>query len=140
MIVPPGRSSPLASAASIILSAMRSFTEPPGFRYSTFARIVAARPSVTDESRTSGVPPTSSEMCCAYFTVDVLRCVRRRGQRWLSRRSRPGAIIAPGRGTAGTGGRSGVDELVASGDDREQPEQLEVQPDQRDDEAEGGRP
>ena len=36
-IVPPGASAPERSAASIIPSAMRSFTEPPGFRYSTFA-------------------------------------------------------------------------------------------------------
>ncbi len=35
-MVPPGFSSPEASAASIIRSAMRSFTDPPGFRYSTF--------------------------------------------------------------------------------------------------------
>ena len=67
-IVPPGMSSPLASAASIIFRAMRSFTEPPGFMYSTLARIVAVRPAVTDVSWTSGVPPTSSEMCFAYFT------------------------------------------------------------------------
>ena len=36
-IVPPGWSSPEASAASIIRSAIRSFTEPPGLRYSTLA-------------------------------------------------------------------------------------------------------
>ena len=37
-IVPPGWSSPEASAASIMRMAMRSFTEPPGLRYSTLAR------------------------------------------------------------------------------------------------------
>ena len=37
-IVPPGLSRPSRSAASIIRTAMRSFTDPPGFRYSTFAR------------------------------------------------------------------------------------------------------
>ena len=36
-IVPPGLSSPEASAASIIRTAIRSFTEPPGLRYSTLA-------------------------------------------------------------------------------------------------------
>ena len=36
-IVPPGWSSPEASAASIIRVAIRSFTEPPGLRYSTLA-------------------------------------------------------------------------------------------------------
>ena len=36
-IVPPGLSFPSRSAASIIASPIRSFTEPPGFRYSSFA-------------------------------------------------------------------------------------------------------
>ena len=62
-IVPPGRSSPHASAASTIRSAMRSLTEPPGLKYSTFAS-TAVRPRrhsrVTERSRTSGVLPTSS--------------------------------------------------------------------------------
>ena len=39
-IVPPGFSSPSRSAASIIASPIRSLTEPPGFRYSSLARIV----------------------------------------------------------------------------------------------------
>jgi hypothetical protein len=34
-MVPPGFSSPPASAASTIRTAMRSFTEPPGLTYST---------------------------------------------------------------------------------------------------------
>jgi hypothetical protein len=59
-IVPPGFSSPDASAASIIRTAMRSFTEPPGLKYSTFASTVGASPSVTRFSRTSGVLPISS--------------------------------------------------------------------------------
>ena len=37
-IVPPGFSCPSRSAASIIASPIRSFTDPPGFRYSSFAR------------------------------------------------------------------------------------------------------
>ena len=53
-IVPPGFSFPSRSAASIIASPMRSFTEPPGFRYSSFARIVAgdvARDPVEPDDR-----------------------------------------------------------------------------------------
>ncbi|CAM5491702.1 hypothetical protein SVIOM342S_02855 [Streptomyces violaceorubidus] len=38
--------------------AMRSFTEPPGLKYSTLARTVALIPLVTLLSRTSGVLPT----------------------------------------------------------------------------------
>ncbi len=38
--------------------AMRSFTEPPGLKYSTLARTVALMPLVTLLSRTSGVLPT----------------------------------------------------------------------------------
>ena len=41
-MVPPGLSSPLASAASIILIAMRSLELPPGLRYSIFAATVPA--------------------------------------------------------------------------------------------------
>ena len=43
---PPGCSAPEASAASIIASAIRSFTEPPGFMYSTLAITCAGRPAV----------------------------------------------------------------------------------------------
>lgn len=57
-IVPPGFSSPLCSAASIMRRAMRSFTEPPGLKYSTLARTVAWMPLVTLLSLTSGVLPT----------------------------------------------------------------------------------
>ena len=70
-IVPPGWSSPLASAASIIRAAIRSFTEPPGLRYSTLASTSGAatasvgRSRVVD-SRTSGVLPTRSSSDSAY--------------------------------------------------------------------------
>ena len=43
-MVPPGFSSPEASAASTICRAMRSFTDPPGLRYSTLASTVQATP------------------------------------------------------------------------------------------------
>ena len=59
-IVPPGFSSPDASAASIMRSAIRSFTEPPGFMYSTFASTCASMPCATECRRTSGVLPMSS--------------------------------------------------------------------------------
>ncbi len=64
-IVPPGLSSPDFSAASTIRSAIRSFTDPPGLKYSTFASTAGPAPSavsplVTLRSRTSGVFPTSS--------------------------------------------------------------------------------
>ena len=59
-IVPPGFSFPSRSAASIIVIAIRSLTEPPGFRYSSFASSVAAPSGTTFCSRTSGVLPTSS--------------------------------------------------------------------------------
>ena len=39
-MVPPGRNSPLASAASIIFTAMRSLALPPGLRYSILAATV----------------------------------------------------------------------------------------------------
>ncbi len=67
-IVPPGFSSPEASAASIIRMAMRSFTEPPGLKYSTLARTVALIPSVTLLSLTRGVLPTSSMIESWYRT------------------------------------------------------------------------
>jgi hypothetical protein len=61
-ITPPGRSRPSRSAVSIIRRAIRSFTEPPGFRYSILARTsrVAAVPFVTDLSRSRGVLPITS--------------------------------------------------------------------------------
>ena len=63
-MVPPGRSAPEASAASTIRSAIRSFTEPPGLKYSTLASTAGACPPptafVTACSLTSGVFPTSS--------------------------------------------------------------------------------
>jgi len=64
-IVPPGRRSPARSAASIIARPMRSFTEPPGFSISSFARtsgwwLSGPRSRVTRVNRTSGVWPTSS--------------------------------------------------------------------------------
>lgn len=66
-MVPPGFRRPSASAASMMRVAMRSFDEPPGLRYSIFASTVAAIPSVTLVSLTSGVLPTRSMTLFAYF-------------------------------------------------------------------------
>src|SRR4029077_17504169 len=71
-IVPPGRSFPARSAASIIGSPMRSFTEPPGFRYSSFARICAPPRGESLSRRTIGVAPTSSRMV-GYSATSVQR-------------------------------------------------------------------
>ena len=60
MIVPPGFSHPLRSARSIIATPIRSFDEPPGFRYSSLATRLPwgwMRPS-----RTIGVLPIVSTM------------------------------------------------------------------------------
>ncbi len=61
-ITPPGRSLPSRSARSIMRSAMRSLTEPPGFRYSTLTSTfgVFATPSTTDFRRIKGVFPITS--------------------------------------------------------------------------------
>jgi hypothetical protein len=61
-IVPPGFSAPDSSAASTIRIAMRSFTEPPGLRYSTFASTRGPSGSTTRPSRTRGVLPTRSSI------------------------------------------------------------------------------
>ena len=59
-IVPPGFSFPLRSASSISLIPIRSFTEPPGLMYSSFASTVAASSGTMRWSRASGVWPTRS--------------------------------------------------------------------------------
>src|SRR5271165_5863175 len=93
MIVPPFWSLPCFSAVSIIRSAIRSFTEPPGFMYSTLAStsFVFATPRVTDFSRTSGVPPmtsvSESYTCTApplsLLRTDAIRCRRPVLLTWL---------------------------------------------------------
>ena len=68
-IVPPGLSLPSRSAASIILTAIRSFTDPPGLRYSTLASINGFAPPVTRDSLSSGVLPTRSISDSTYCTA-----------------------------------------------------------------------
>ena len=57
-----GRISPAASAASSMLFATRSFTEPAGLKYSSLASTRARRPSVRSmfASSSNGVRPMSS--------------------------------------------------------------------------------
>src|SRR5215207_7338821 len=64
-MVPPGRNSPLASAASIILIAMRSLTLPPGLTYSTLATTAPMPSGTTEFNCTRGVLPMSSLTCRA---------------------------------------------------------------------------
>ncbi len=73
-MMPPGCSSPEASAASIIRVAMRSFTDPPGLRYSTFASTIGPSspcPSGASSvrlSRSRGVWPIRSRSESTYCT------------------------------------------------------------------------
>src|SRR4051794_37639384 len=67
MMVPPGLIFPAFSAASNIVMPMRSFTLPPGLRYSSFASTVARTPRTTRFRRTSGVLPTTSRMLSCHM-------------------------------------------------------------------------
>src|SRR5262245_55673336 len=111
-IVPPGRSSPDSSAASIMRSAMRSLTEPPGLKYSILARTVGVRaadtgPAVTLRSRTSGVLPinsisdsytrTATPLSSATFVFLTLAHL---GGPWG--RACPGSVARPAAGGGGT--------------------------------------
>jgi hypothetical protein len=60
-IVPPGLSWPAFSAASIMAMPMRSFTLPPGLKYSTLPARVAG-PEWKRPSLTRGVFPNVSRM------------------------------------------------------------------------------
>src|SRR5665213_1851934 len=63
--VVPAVSKPACSAASIIDTAMRSFTLPAGLKNSSLAATRAPAPSVTCRRPTSGVPPMSWVMSSA---------------------------------------------------------------------------
>ena len=79
-IVPPGRSRPSCSAASIIARPMRSLTEPPGFRNSSFARSSPGTSRESRSSRTIGVEPTSSRTV-GYSRRVIGEAYFRRGSR-----------------------------------------------------------
>src|SRR5437868_5493219 len=67
MIVPPGLISPAFSAASSIAIPMRSFTLPPGFRYSSLASSTGRNPRARRFSRTKGVLPITSRMLLCHI-------------------------------------------------------------------------
>ncbi|OBH74232.1 hypothetical protein A5682_03995 [Mycobacterium mantenii] len=97
-MVPPGRSCPLASAASIILTAIRSFELPPGLRYSTLAATMPAPSGTTEFSRTNGVPPMRSLMCCAIRMRSSSQAVSRGAQlRSAGLRRRPASYSVASR-------------------------------------------
>ena len=62
IMVEPGFNLPSFSAASIIASAILSFTEPAGLKYSSFTKTLALRPSSLSifETSTNGVLPINS--------------------------------------------------------------------------------
>jgi hypothetical protein len=62
MIVPPGRSLPSRSAAVIIDTPMRSFTDHRGLKFSSLPATVALASPTTRRKRTSGVCPIVSVM------------------------------------------------------------------------------
>src|SRR6266545_1009184 len=68
-IVPPGRSCPPRSAASIMRRPIRSFTLPPGFSISSLAKMAGRTPRTTLWSRTSGVLPMPSRNDSSTCTV-----------------------------------------------------------------------
>ena len=61
MMTEPGFSRPFSSASSIMALATRSFTEPAGLKYSSFASTFAFRPSFFSMwvSSSKGVLPMS---------------------------------------------------------------------------------
>ena len=71
MMVAPGFRMPFCSASSIIASAMRSFTEPPGLKYSTLAIRGVSMPFNVEYllSSSNGVLPISSVNCFAIFVI-----------------------------------------------------------------------
>ena len=57
----PGLINPSSSAASIIATPIRSFTDPPGLKYSSFTQTSPPSPSPIRSRRTIGVLPTTAE-------------------------------------------------------------------------------
>ena len=64
-IVPPGLKRPSASASSIILSAIRSFTELPGLKVSYLAKTKQGKDAVSLLTFTIGVFPMVSKILFA---------------------------------------------------------------------------
>ena len=61
-IVPPGRSRPSRSAASISATATRSLIDPPGLNVSSLATRRGRSPAPIRDRRTSGVSPIVSRI------------------------------------------------------------------------------
>ena len=76
-MVPPGFSAPSRSACSIMASAGRSLTLPPGFSISSLAATLHVSPSVTRLSRTNGVSPirsiSESAICASGSGCSIAR-------------------------------------------------------------------
>src|SRR5947208_2757774 len=77
-IRPPGLRRPSRSAASIIATPMRSFTDPPGLKNSALAYTGVRIPCVTRFSRTSGVQPMVSRILPYGLVWDAIRVRLRR--------------------------------------------------------------
>jgi hypothetical protein len=76
MMVPPGLRRPFASASSIIARPMRSLTEPPGLKNSTFARTVHGTSAGIRLSFTNGVLPMLPRMLSCHIVCLESRDVR----------------------------------------------------------------
>ncbi len=74
IIVPPGFKRPSASASSIIVRAIRSFTELPGLKVSYFANTKQGKSFVSSFIFTKGVFPMVSNMFFAYSISIILPC------------------------------------------------------------------
>src|SRR5437867_191342 len=98
MIVFPGRRAPRASPSSIILTAGRSLTEPPGLKPSSLprSRTPGATPSRTWRISTSGVLPTSCRAEGAVSGPSAGDVGRARTARAGSIVQAPGALPPPG--------------------------------------------
>ena len=75
-IVPPGFSFPSRSAASIIVIPIRSFTDPPGLRYSSLATTVPA---------SSGTKPLEADERGVADEVEDGRILARHGAKKRTR-------------------------------------------------------
>src|SRR2546421_7160313 len=102
-IVPPCFSNPSRSAASVIATAGRSFTEPPGLLVSILTMRSQVRPRLMRGTRTSGVSPMRPRTESATSIS--------RGSPGTPRRYPPpheGAFVLDRRGRVATGGVGGL--------------------------------
>src|SRR5208337_2347572 len=75
-MVPPGASLPSCSALRMIPMAARSFTLPPGFKYSSLAKMSAELAGTSRFKRRRGVPPTKSVMSSATPRCEISELFR----------------------------------------------------------------